>query len=185
MFAKFRFASVLNSFWFLTMKNRKSKYIHKMVVFHVTILEISRRRALNWFWIELQFMPSKWIGIELNKNSLNRTCLVKGNYFDVWLHVFLCNLCIKWSVWGEFTAWNTLNYLSSTIHVFYGYVISKSRNYYVTLIKVSNIFYLGITFKASVLNMRGWLGSFIKNYIAGLKKVCDSKSPKNPYFEFS
>ena len=55
--------------------NRKNKYIHKMVVFYVTILEISRRRALNWFWIELQFMPSNWIRIELNKNSLNRTCL--------------------------------------------------------------------------------------------------------------
>ena len=56
-------------------RNRKSKYIHKMVVFYVTNFEISRRRALNCFWIELQFMPSNWIGIELNKNSLNRTCL--------------------------------------------------------------------------------------------------------------
>ena len=56
-------------------RNRKSKYIHKMVVFYVTNFEISKRRALNWFWIELQFMPSNWIGIELNKKSLNRTCL--------------------------------------------------------------------------------------------------------------
>ena len=39
--------------------------------------EISRRRALNWFWIELQFMPSNWIGIELNKNCLNRTWLTR------------------------------------------------------------------------------------------------------------
>ena len=61
-------------------RNRKSKYIHKIVIFQVTILEISRRRALNWFWIELQFMPSNWIGIELNKTSLDRTCLLYGYY---------------------------------------------------------------------------------------------------------
>ena len=51
-----------------------------MVIFHLTILEISRRHALNWRWIELQFMPSNWIGIELNKNSLNRTCLQAFHY---------------------------------------------------------------------------------------------------------
>ena len=45
----------------------------------MTILEISRRRALNWFWIELQFMPSNWIGIELNKKSLNCQCLFNEN----------------------------------------------------------------------------------------------------------
>ena len=63
-------------------RNRKSKYIHEIVIFQVTILEISRRRALNWFWIELQFMPSNWMEIELNKKSLNRTCLVLGYVFE-------------------------------------------------------------------------------------------------------
>ena len=48
-----------------------------MVMFLLTILDISKRHALYWFWIEFQLKTSIWIGIGLNIISFNCTCLQK------------------------------------------------------------------------------------------------------------